>query len=373
MKTKLLMVLALCAASLLSACGAASGDAPQKGTVPETLAEAEATEFEAENSEKLSQIAGAWVAAEGEGTLMVYENGGFLLDGPESYEGYLDYVEDGESAPRYDLYLENNEPVPDRCLTVDEEFPDALFYVVGGDGQMFVRASSGEEFAQIAGTWVSEEGFGVLTVYGNGGFLLDADDGLEGYLVYTEDDGEGLWDSGPRYELYLENNERVPGRYFALDAANPGKLAYAESGGATLFSRPDAAYDDSGIVLRVLRADERFFATFADVQNFVHDDGEYSTEIAFCSTRDLPNFKFLSVAWQGSDEDGSFFSAEELHSFGTLAPERPALVRTSFPGDMPTTGVSYTDADGVAQYYAVLESGYDGSLVLTPCRLGGTP
>ena len=369
MKRKLLMALALCAALLLSACGASTAETPQKGTVPETLEEAESTEFEAENSEKLAQIADVWVADEGEGTLTIYENGGFLLDGPESMEGYLVYIGDDENVSRYALYLENNEPVPNAYLEFDADVLGTLAYVVGAGAQTFSRLDSGEGYPEIAGTWVSEEGFGVLTVYDNGGFLLDADDGLEGYLVYTEEDGEGLWESGPRYELYLENNERVPNCYFSLDDAHPGKLAYAVGGGAILIARPDSAYDDSGVVLRVLRADERFFATFADAENFVHDDGEFSTEIAFCPTRDLRNFKFLSIAWQDFNEDGAFFSAEELYSLGALTPERPLLVQTSFPGDMPTTGISYTDADGVTQYYSVSESGYDGSLVLSPFLL----
>ena len=288
MKKRALIVLALCAALILSACGGTA----QKGTVPE-------------------------------------ENPSWEAEAPESPSG---------------------EPL-----------------------ETELEAQSGDAFEQIAGTWISEESIGILTIYGNGGFLLDGDETLEGYLVYTDEDCEGLWDSGPRYELYLENNERVPNCYFALDDAQPGKLVYAVGGGAILYSRPDAVYDDSGIVLRALRPDESFFAAFADGENFTHDDGEYSTEIAFCSTRDLQNFKFLSIAWQNSNENGSFFSVEELYSLDALTPERPLLVQTSFPGDMPSTGISYTDADGATQYFAVGESGYDGSLYLSAFAPDETP
>lgn len=302
MKKRALIVLALCAALILSACGgAASGDAPQKGTVPEETPSGEAESGAANPS---------WEA-----------------DAPESPS-------------------ESEEPL---------------------------EAQNGGAFEQIAGTWISEESVGILTIYDNGGFLLDGDETLEGYLVYTDEDGEGLWDSGPRYELYLENNERVPNCYFALDDAQPGKLVYAEGGGAILYSRPDAVYDDSGIVLRVLRPNESFFAAFADVETFVHDDGEHSTEIAFCSTRDLQNFKFLSIAWQEANDDDVFFTTEELYSLDTLTPERPLLVQTSFPGDMPSTGISYTDADGATQYFAVGESGYDGSLYLSAFAPDETP
>lgn len=261
MRKKLLMVLALCAALILSACGAGSGDAPAKGSVPAADAESAS----------------------------------------------------GETESPY----EAEEP-----LETEME-------------------------AQ------------------NGAFLLDAEETMEGFLVYTEADGEGLWDSGPRYELYLENNERVPNCYFTLDEQYPGKLTYVVGGGAELFTRWDSVYDENGVVLRVLRPDASFFAVFDEMEIFIHDDGEFSTEIAFCSTRDLPNFQFLSIDWEASNENGSFFSAETLYSLDALTPERPLLVQTAFPGDMPSIGVSYTDADGVTQYYAVSESGYDGSLVLS--------
>ena len=288
-KKKLLIILALCAALLLSACGASTAETPQKGSVvPEEAAE-EVTE-----------------------------------------------------SPSGEAESPSDEPT-------EEE----------------LEAQNGGAFERLAGTWVADEGFSILTVYENGGFLLDGDESAEGYLVYTDEDGEGLWDSGPRYELYLENNERVPNCYFAFDDANPGKLVYAVGGGAELFSRPDTVYDENGAVLRVLRPDATFFAVFDDTETFVHDDGDYSTEIAFCPTRDLQDFKFLSIAWQDSDDGGVFYSVEELYSTDTLTPERPLLVQISFPGDMPSTGISYTDADGATQYYAVSESGYDGSLVLS--------
>ena len=390
MKKRLLIALAVCAALILSACGGTATNPPEKSGTELASVEAGGTDAATADDSgtdapalpdgadaDFTPIAGVWIADEGEGVLTIYDNGGFRLDGPETLEGYLVYTEeDGEglwdSGPRYEMYEENNERVPNSFLAFDEQNPGKLNYGVGGGTYSRAEASDGG-FAQIAGTWISEEGIGILTVYGNGGFLLDGDETLEGYLVYTEEDGEGLWDSGPRYELYLENNERVPNCCFALDDAQPGKLVYAEGGGAILYSRPDAVYDDSGIVLRVLRPDESFFAAFADVETFIHDDGEYSTEIAVCPTRRLQNFKFLSIAWQEANDDDVFFSIEELYSLDALTPERPLLLQTSFPGDMPSIGISYTDADGAPQYFAIGESGYDGSLYLSEFTPNETP
>ncbi len=40
---------------------------------------------------------------------------------------------------------------------------------------------------------------------------------------------------------------------------------------------------------------------------------------------------------------------------------------------MPSTGISYTDADGGTKYFAMGESGYDGSLYLSEFQPIETP
>ena len=57
----------------------------------------------------------------------------------------------------------------------------------------------------------------------------------------------------------------------------------------------------------------------------------------------------------------------------TQSPERPLIVQTSFPGDMPSIGISYADADGATKYFAVGESGYDGALYLSEFTPDETP
>ncbi|MBR3569763.1 MAG: hypothetical protein IKN96_03035 [Oscillibacter sp.] len=230
--------------------------------------------------------------------------------------------------------------------------------------------AGGADFAKLAGTWFSDDGAGVLTVYENGGFMLDgSDDFQEGYLVYTEEDGE-MWESGPRYELFLENNERVPRAYFAFDDGAPGKLVYAVGGGAELFSRGDSAYDADGAIFRAQWADENASAYDA----FVADDGEYARGIVFSTERILRDFKFLAISLEDVNEDGAgVFSVRELYAQDALTPERPLLIQTSFPGDMPTNGVCYTDNGGATRYFSVAESGYDGSLIVGEFERSETP
>ncbi len=243
------------------------------------------------------------------------------------------------------------------------ESPDAY-------GEIPELGAETEDFSTLAGTWHADEGGAILTIYGNGGFELnEAEDTCEGSLVYTDADGD-LWESGPRYELYLENNERVPNCYFALDEAHPGKLVYAVGGGAELFSRGDSAYDDAGIVVRVQWDN----GTWTDCDEFTAYSGDYEVGIVFSASRTLRDFKVLSVSLEDVDEDGTpVFSVLELYTQDALTPERPLLVHTSFPGDMPTNGISYLDGDGTTRYFSVNESGFDGSLILSEFARSDTP
>lgn len=248
-----------------------------------------------------------------------------------------------------------------------EAFEEAEQAEAPGDSEE--AEANGADFAKLAGTWFSDGGAGVLTVYENGGFMLDGSDEFqEGYLVYTEEDGE-LWESGPRYELYLENNERVPHVCLAFDDGAPGKLVYAVGGGAELFSRGDSAYDADGVIFRAQRADEN-----ASGYAFAADDGEYARGIVFSTERALRDFKFLAISLEDVSEDGAgVFSVRELYAQDALTPERPLLVQTSFPGDIPANGVCYTDDSGATRYFSVAESGYDGSLIVGEFERSETP
>ncbi|MBQ7682196.1 MAG: hypothetical protein IJT31_08320 [Oscillibacter sp.] len=316
MKRNILAVMLLCLSLLVCACGAT----PEK-SAPEASGDAETVEPDAET---------------------------------------VDEIPDAETPDKpYDAGTADETPELDAEISE----PDA--------GTLNALPESGAaDFSMLAGTWNADEGGTILTIYGNGGFELNqSDDTYEGYLVYTDAEGE-LWESGPRYELYLENNERVPNCYFALDDAQPGKLVYAVGGGAELFSRGDSAYDAAGIVVRVQWANE----TWTDCDQFTAYSGDYEVGIIFSASRTLRDFKVLSISLEDVDEDGMpVFSVLELYTQDTLTPERPLFVQTSFPGDMPTNGISYLDDDGTTRYFSVSESGFDGSLILSEFARSDTP
>ena len=61
-----------------------------------------------------------------------------------------------------------------------------------------------------------------------------------------------------------------------------------------------------------------------------------------------------------------FYDSKLIYSLDRLTPERPLVVRMTFPGDTPTYGISYVDesGDGMKHNLIVEVSGEDGTLLL---------
>lgn len=366
MKRNLLALLLLCASFLLSACGATSLDsankaAPRASETEEPILEASApeeTDWETFATEETEAEASVTEKADWEAS--VTEEADWEASEPEESGGETSVTEEWEpeaSAP--------NETALEDASAPDETAPDT---------DALEASDALQPSFPLPGAWHSDDGAGILTIYENGGFeLTDADSYHEGYLLYTDEDG-GPWESGPRYELYLENNERLPNASLTWDDGHPGKLVYVLGGGAELFSRGDCAYDADGIAVRVRWADENALSAFPAYDEYAAYSGEYEADILFVTERTLRNFKVLSISLEDVSDDGTaVFAVTELFEENPLTAERPLMVRTSFPGDMPTNGVSYTDGSGETRYFSVSESGFDGSLVLNEIQRSDAP
>lgn len=87
--------------------------------------------------------------------------------------------------------------------------------------------------------------------------------------------------------------------------------------------------------------------------------------VLFTTNKTVSDFKILHLTCETIDDDGNItFAVEETYSQPELTPDRPLVAGLEFPGDMPSNGISYVDADGVTRKYAVDMSGMDGSLFL---------
>lgn len=87
--------------------------------------------------------------------------------------------------------------------------------------------------------------------------------------------------------------------------------------------------------------------------------------VLFTTNKTVSDFKILHLTCEAIDDDGNItFAVEETYSQPELTPDRPLVAGLEFPGDMPSNGISYVDADGVTRNFAVDMSGMDGSLFL---------
>lgn len=102
-----------------------------------------------------------------------------------------------------------------------------------------------------------------------------------------------------------------------------------------------------------------------DYEAMVVDDGEYAEEVLFTTERAVMDFELVRLTLREAYDDGTLsFWTEPLCRLENLAPERPLVVRMTFPGDLPAYGISYVDAQGEGHHLLLEISGKDGSLML---------
>lgn len=112
---------------------------------------------------------------------------------------------------------------------------------------------------------------------------------------------------------------------------------------------------------------ELWLQGITDYEEFVADDGEYATDVLFTAKRTVTDFELMRLTIREIYEDGTVsYASEPIYSLNRLTPERPLVVRMTFPGDTPTYGISYVDesGDGMTHHLTVEVSGKDGTLLL---------
>lgn len=101
-------------------------------------------------------------------------------------------------------------------------------------------------------------------------------------------------------------------------------------------------------------------------------DEDPRTAFVICPDDTVTEFEIISLYEPEFTDEGPIrFSYTVLYSHGTLLPEAPLLVHTTFYGDIPNIGIRYKDADGEMKMYAIDVSGMDGSLYLSEFVSGG--
>lgn len=103
----------------------------------------------------------------------------------------------------------------------------------------------------------------------------------------------------------------------------------------------------------------------SQIRSYVADSSWPQVIAAFYANEEIRNLKVLSLTYEDVDPmDNAIFSTEELYHYGDFGPGNPFAITLTMYGTIPYYGISYETADGEAHYYAISESGMDGSAVL---------
>ena len=103
----------------------------------------------------------------------------------------------------------------------------------------------------------------------------------------------------------------------------------------------------------------------ADYTSVVSNSSEYAVRLAFVAEETVTDVQFLALQMEDMDASGRpVFSVETLYTQPELTPELPLVAELTFPGDLPAYGICYTDPAGVTRFFALSQSGFDGSLEL---------
>lgn len=127
--------------------------------------------------------------------------------------------------------------------------------------------------------------------------------------------------------------------------------------------------DGSGPVrepaVQVAFADEALLSGLAEYDRFTDYPSDYQVQLVFTADTPVSDFRFLALTLRDVSDSGEMrFDIEELYTTDALAEGKPVVIRMTFAGDVPDRGIAYTDANGIARYFAITTSGEDGSLLL---------
>ncbi len=125
---------------------------------------------------------------------------------------------------------------------------------------------------------------------------------------------------------------------------------------------PDDAPEGGATRVTVRFLDDGAELPFHD--EFVADDGEYSTKVVYLSDGEVRDVRILSLQMTDFKDGKPVFEETELYRQDTLTPDCPLVVQLTFVGDLPNNGISYVDSAGETQRFSLSTSGKDGSLFL---------
>ncbi len=104
---------------------------------------------------------------------------------------------------------------------------------------------------------------------------------------------------------------------------------------------------------------------YSDVENCVIvSDEKYSTQIVLCAYEgQVTEVQLLRLELE--EGDNIRFKQTVLETVPSIEPGNPLIVQLAFGCTIPNFGVRYTDDSGVTRAFSIMQSGMDGSLLMT--------
>ncbi len=103
-----------------------------------------------------------------------------------------------------------------------------------------------------------------------------------------------------------------------------------------------------------------------DSGNYLEYSGDltgYVTKVAVTADKRLENVRFSSLSFSDSFSGERYTTREVLYQLERLPENTPLVLNMTFHGDTTTYGLRFTDTDNSIRYFAISQSGKDGSLV----------
>ncbi len=229
-------------------------------------------------------------------------------------------------------------------------------YCLTGDGKVYNYGSAGAAYSIFATYTLSEDGQILNPV----DYYFTYDDKY--FHNTTGEWGEEGMDEEITSDDYYAKQDEIVSDLVTFTLKD--FLTYANEKGL-----PTAAEGDN-FSIRADWASDVLSGMNSDYYEYVSEDTD-GVQVVFRVKDDstVYDFTLLSLELLDVDSDGNpKFNITEVYMLDELTYERPLLAELSFLGDIPNNGIKYTDEAGETHYLTIGESGYDGSLILTPFK-----
>ncbi len=167
----------------------------------------------------------------------------------------------------------------------------------------------------------------------------------------------------------------TPGTKAQSGAASDTGLSSSESASSWYFIDTPDAVNGAGSrkenekiasdgTLGALDADWAKNTEVSSYTEYKADDTEFCADVMLTANEDVKDLRVISVSFTVSEyDDEPYYVVEDKLECGDLAKGQSVKISMSFPGDLPTNGIAFTDYSGRERFYVLSESGKDGSLI----------